>query len=169
MASSTEKALALKAQRSQIETKLQAWESTFATIHNGRAATAADRQRSHEHRELSRLLVDLDEYVLALEKGTAGSVAPPGSQDAERRAERGRIKARMRRWERDFERRLGRKPTEAETEASEEMERMRSNDFFRDVVNTTEVRAVRFDVDIVVKRTFEGRFVRVCMFVCVSG
>lgn len=53
--------------------------------------------------------------------------------------------------------------------AIEEMERMRSNDFFRDVENTTEVRAVRFDVDIVVKRTFEGRFVRVCMFVCVSG
>ena len=125
MAASSEKVLALKAQRSQLETKLQEWESTFATIHNGRVATAADRQRSHEHRQLSRLLVDVDEYVLALEKGTADSLAPPGSQDAERRAERGRIKARMRRWERDYERRLGRKPTEAEIEASEEMERMR--------------------------------------------
>ena len=122
-----EKVLSLKAQRAQLEAKQDSWEATWSTMHNGRAATDADRQRSHEYRELSRLLSDIDEYVLALERGTAGSVPPPQhSQVAERRAERGRIKARMRRWEKEFERKFGRRPTEAETEASDEMAHFRS-------------------------------------------
>ena len=41
------------------------------------ALSDAEKQRSQEYRELSRLLVDVDEYVRALERGTAGS-APLG-------------------------------------------------------------------------------------------
>jgi hypothetical protein len=125
MEDGSEKALRLKAQRSELQKKLEDWENTWQIIH-GFPATDHDRHKSHEHRELSRLLVDVDEYVSALERGTANTVAPSvASKDAERRAERGRIKARMRRWEKDFERRMGRKPTEADIEASGEMESYR--------------------------------------------
>ena len=86
MDGSSEKALRLKAQRAELERKLHDWESTWQIIH-GRPATDHDRHKSHEHRELSRLLVDVDEYVNALERGTANSVAPQvASKDAERRA-----------------------------------------------------------------------------------
>jgi hypothetical protein len=50
--------------------------------------------------------------------------------------------------------------------AIEEMERMRTNDFFRDAENSAEVRAVRFDLHVVVKRTFEGCFGGGCACIC---
>ena len=88
MEDGSEKALRLKAQRSELQKKLEDWENTWQIIH-GFPATDHDRHKSHEHRELSRLLVDVDEYVSALERGTANTVAPSvASKDAERRAER---------------------------------------------------------------------------------
>ena len=122
-----EKVLSLKAQRAALQSKIEEWETKHATVH-GRTATAADRQRSREHRELSRLLVDLDGYIASLEGGDGGGGSRAhalGTPHSEQKAERGRVKAKMRRWEREFERKHGRKPTEGDIEASTEMTRLR--------------------------------------------
>ena len=121
--STEDKILSLKARRAQLQSKLDEWEVTHVAL-TGKPSTSADRSRSREHRELSKLLVDLDGFVASLEGGTSGGPLPhaPGTQDAERRAERGRVKAKMRRWEKNFEKTHKRKPTAAEIEASEEMQ-----------------------------------------------
>jgi len=120
---SGEKVLSLKARRSQLQTRLDDWHATFRRIHS-RDATAADMHRSSQHRELSRLVSDVDRYIASLESGAVGPAPRATPQDAERRAERGRIKARMRRWDKDFERTHSRKPTNADHEQSEEFARL---------------------------------------------
>lgn len=121
---SGEKVLSLKARRSQLQARLDDWHTTFHRIHN-RDATAADMHRSSQHRELSRLVSDVDRYIASLESGAVGLAPRATPQDAERRAERGRIKARMRRWDKDFERMHSRKPTDADHEQSEEFARLK--------------------------------------------
>jgi len=120
---SGEKVLSLKARRSQLQTRLDDWHATFRRIHS-RDATATDMHRSSQHRELSRLVSDVDRYIASLESGAVGHAPRATPQDAERRAERGRIKARMRRWDKDFERTHSRKPTDADHEQSEEFARL---------------------------------------------
>jgi hypothetical protein len=120
MASAEEKILSLKVSRSQLEAKVSGWERSFVALHK-RSPTASDKQRSREHRELCKLLSDIDEHVHALERGSLGPTPLQQQPDAEVRAERGRLKARMRRWERDFERTHNRKPTPADMEASTEL------------------------------------------------
>lgn len=126
-ASAEDKILALKAQRMQLLQKLDEWEEKFAALH-GKPSTGKDRQRSREHRELSRLLSDLDGFLGSLQGGSSSAGAPPapGTADAERKAARGRIKSKMRKWERDFERRHKRPPTEADTAASSTMTKLRA-------------------------------------------
>lgn len=121
------KVLALRAQKTQLESKLQEWEEVHART-LGRPSTAQERQRSREHRELSRLVADVDAYIESLQGGGTGAPPPPqgGTRDAQRRAERGKIKAKMRRWERDFEKAHHRKPTEADIEASDDMTEWKS-------------------------------------------
>ena len=113
--------LTLKAKRGQVQERLDEWESTFKRIH-GRDPTAADRHRSSQHRELSRLLVDVDGFVKSIEGGSTAPAGPSGhgTLEAERRANRGRIKARMRRWDREFERTHNRKPTDKDHQSSQE-------------------------------------------------
>jgi len=112
------KILTLKSQRLQVQGRLDEWEAQFQRIHH-RTATDADRHRSSQHRELRRLLEDVDALIASLD-GTAGTKDTQDHRDIQRRAERGRIKARMRRWDREFEKARGRKPTEADHAASSE-------------------------------------------------
>ena len=127
MAPETSKSLKLKAQRAQVQQKLDEWEEAHQRSHGGVRSTALDRQRSGQYRELQRLLTDLDDYIESVELGLA--VPPPrashSSHEAEKRAERGRVKARMRCLDRDFERVYNRKPTEADREASDEFMQMK--------------------------------------------
>ena len=120
--------LTLKAQRGQIQARLEEWETTHAQLHS-RPSTLADRQRSSQYRELSRLLSDLDGYIQSLEGGLGGlpTHQAEGSsvEEVERRAERGRVKARMRRWDREFERKYNRKPNDADRNGSDEFARLR--------------------------------------------
>ena len=122
-----EKLLQLKSQRAQVESKLAEWEATFRRTHE-RDPASADRQRSSQHKELTKLIADLDRFISAAETGAA----PPGLGAAgaqlagEREAERGKLKAKMRRWDRDFERERGRRPREEDRAASEEFLGLRS-------------------------------------------
>ena len=117
-----EKLLQLKSQRAQVESKLVEWEATFRRTHE-REPTAADKQRSSQHKELTKLIADLDRFISAAESGAP----PPGGQLAgEREAERGKLKSKMRRWDRDFERERGRRPREEDRAASEEFLGLRS-------------------------------------------
>ena len=108
-----EKLLQLKSQRAQVESKLVEWEATFRRTHE-REPTAADKQRDRQHKELTKLIADLDRFISAAESGAP----PPGLSGAggqlagEREAERGKLKSKMRRWDRDFERERGRRPRE---------------------------------------------------------
>ena len=111
-----------EAQRAQLEAKLVEWEATFRRTHE-REPTAADKQRSSQHKELTKLIADLDRFISAAESGAP----PPGGQLAgEREAERGKLKSKMRRWDRDFERERGRRPREEDRAASEEFLGLRS-------------------------------------------
>jgi hypothetical protein len=82
--SGVDRVLQLKTQRLQVQGRLDEWEQQFTRIHN-RDASDADRQHSKQHRELRRLLDDIDALVDSLEGGS-------GALDIEKRAERGRIK-----------------------------------------------------------------------------
>jgi hypothetical protein len=90
--SGVDRVLQLKTQRLQVQGRLDEWEQQFTRIHN-RDASNADRQHSKQHRELRRLLDDIDALVDSLEGGSGAlnrdSDAP---RDIEKRAERGRIK-----------------------------------------------------------------------------
>ena len=122
-----EKLLQLKSQRAQVESKLVEWEATFRRTHE-REPTAVDKQRSSQHKELTKLIADLDRFISAAESGAP----PPGLPGAggqlagEREAERGKLKSKMRRWDRDFERERGRRPREEDRAASEEFLGLRS-------------------------------------------
>ena len=122
-----EKLLQLKSQRAQVESKLVDWEATFRRTHE-REPTAVDKQRSSQHKELAKLIADLDRFISAAESGAP----PPGLSSAggqlagEREAERGKLKSKMRRWDRDFERERGRRPREEDRAASEEFLGLRS-------------------------------------------
>ena len=86
------KVLQYKSQRLQVQGRLDEWEEQFKRIHN-REPTVADRQHSKQHRELQRLLDDVDALIASLEGGGgAPSRDSHGPRDIERRAERGRIK-----------------------------------------------------------------------------
>jgi len=95
-----EKLLQLKSQRAQVESKLAEWEATFRRTHE-REPTAVDRQRSSQHKELTKLIADLDRFISTAEIGAAppGLAAAGGQLAGEREAERGKLKAKMRRWD----------------------------------------------------------------------
>ena len=87
-----DRVLQLKTQRLQVQGRLDEWEQQFTRIHS-RDASDADRQHSKQHRELRRLLDDIDALIDSLAGGSGAldrdSNAP---RDIEKRAERGRIK-----------------------------------------------------------------------------
>ena len=66
-----EKLLQLKSQRAQVESKLVEWEATFRRTHE-REPTAVDKQRSSQHKELTKLIADLDRFISAADRGPAG-------------------------------------------------------------------------------------------------
>ena len=115
----TERILTLKAQRTQLQGRLEEWEAQWQRVH-GRDATDADRRRSSQRRELSRLLGDVDSFISSLEVAGSSAMLRATTTEGEQRAERGRVKARMRRWDREFERTHNRKPTDADHERSEQ-------------------------------------------------
>jgi len=92
-ASSEAKILTYKSQRLQVQGRIDEWEAQFRSRHN-RESTDSDKHRSSQHRELRRLLADVDALIASLESGGApgGSRDSFGPRDAEKRAERGRIK-----------------------------------------------------------------------------
>ena len=109
--------LRLKGNRSAVAAKLADWEAEYRR-ENGTEPTEAHKRRDPKHRELRRLLADLDKHIGSIEGTTPADDGLSAPAD-ERRAERGRIKAKMRRWDRDFEQLRGRKPTEADRSADE--------------------------------------------------
>jgi hypothetical protein len=109
--------LRLKGNRSAVAAKLAEWEDEYMREH-GTEPTEAHKRRDPKHRELRRLLADLNKHIGGIE-GTAPADDSLSAPADERRAERGRIKAKMRRWDRDFEALRGRQPTEADREADE--------------------------------------------------
>ena len=120
-----EKVLRMKAQRSQVSAKLAEWEEAFAKSH-GRRPTASDRQKSSQHKELTKLCADLDRFISAAQTGSSPLLPGADTLADEKKAERGKLKAKMRRWDRDFERERGRRPREEDREASEEFIALRS-------------------------------------------
>lgn len=106
--------LGLRARRSQLQTKIDEWEATFART-KGRPATDKDRQRSKNYKEYSKLRADVDAFIEALQQGGSAPVA----RTVEASPSRGRTKARMRRWDREFERSHHRKPADEDREASD--------------------------------------------------
>lgn len=83
---SAEKLLQMKSQRAQVGAKLSEWEDTFRKTH-ARAPTDADRQRSNQHQELSKLCADLDRFISAAETGTAPNL-PVADVADEKKAQR---------------------------------------------------------------------------------
>tara|TARA_B110001452_G_scaffold245370_1_gene230014 strand:+ start:342 stop:1466 length:1125 start_codon:yes stop_codon:yes gene_type:complete len=120
-----EKVLKMKAQRSQVGAKLAEWEEAFAKSH-GRQPTASDKQKSSQHKELTKLCTDLDRFISAAQTGSSPLLLAADTLADEKKAERGKLKAKMRRWDRDFERERGRRPREEDREASEEFIALRS-------------------------------------------
>lgn len=120
-----EKVLKMKAQRSQVGAKLAEWEEAFAKSH-GRQPTASDKQKSSQHKELTKLCADLDRFISAAQTGSSPLLPAADTLADEKKAERGKLKAKMRRWDRDFERERGRRPREEDREASEEFIALRS-------------------------------------------
>eukprot|EP00966_Prymnesium_polylepis_P188953 4378144-Prymnesium_polylepis.1 len=54
-----EKLLQMRARRAQVAAKLEEWEEAHRQP-DGREASAAERQRSSQYRQLSKLCADLD-------------------------------------------------------------------------------------------------------------
>jgi hypothetical protein len=123
MEDSAAKLLQFKAQRTQVAAKLADWEESHRQS-DGREATPAQRQRSSQHRQLTKLMNDLDGFIQALEVDDPSLIPAAGASRADR-ADRGRTKSRMRQWDRDFEKLNGRKPTEADHESSAEFRELR--------------------------------------------
>ena len=124
------KLLQMRARRAQVGAKLAEWEEAHRQA-DGSEASAEERQRSSQFRQLTKLCSDLDGFIRSLEAddpsivpGSSGS-SSSGTDNAERRAERGRVKARMRQWDREFERVNGRKATDADREGSVEFRELR--------------------------------------------